>query len=87
MNPEQPQGTRHPRPPLTTNIFPEVSSVVTISPTTDHAIKKPRVVSSLDYTPTPPSIHQQGKDTSIIIDGRYRDVRGDMNFIYNRREL
>ena len=87
MNPEQPQGTRRPRSPLTTNISPEVSdSVVTISPTTDQVIKKPRVVSSPDYTPTAPSIHQPGKDAFISVGGGYDDMGRDVNIIYEGRK-
>ena len=84
MKSEQPQGTRRPRSPLTTNISPEVSdSVVTISPTTDQVIKKPRVVSSPDYTPTSPSIHQSGKDAFTSV-GRLYDYVGGDQYIINQ---
>ena len=88
MNPEQPQGTRRPRSRLTTDISPEISnSVLTTSPTTGYVIKKRRVVSSPDSTPTDPSIHQSGDHASIIFQGPYNDVRGDQYITNVGRKL
>ena len=88
MNPEQPGGTRRPRSRLTTDIFPETSSsVLTTSPTTGYVIKKRRVVSSPDSTPTGPSIHQSGDHASITFQAPYNDVRGDQYIINEGRKL
>ena len=88
MNPEQPQGTRRSRSRLTTDISPEISnSVLTTSPTTGHIIKKRRVVSSPDSTPTDPSIHQSGDHASITFQAPYNDVRGNQYIINEGRKL